>query len=113
MAVFLNSKKTTASIMIKINILQIECLNLELTNNNKKSFYLSLTLDFSRGIPFQRFLLLVFSLIFPEQTQNARGYIRVVRKFYSGEYEFKQFKASSNLLPSLSFLTIFLVAATK
>ena len=82
MAVFLNSKKTTASIIIKINI-QIECLNLELTNNNKKSFYLTLTLDFSRGIPFQRFLLLVFSLIFPEQTQNARGYIRVVRKFYS------------------------------
>lgn len=81
MAVFLNSKKTTASIIIKINILQIECLNL--TNNNKKSFYLTLTLDFSRGIPFQRFLLLVFSLIFPEQTQNARGYIRVVRKFYS------------------------------
>ena len=83
MAVFLNSKKTTASIIIKINILQIECLNLELTNNNKKSFYLTLMLDFSRGIPFQRFLLLVFSLIFPEQTQNARGYIRVVRKFYS------------------------------
>ena len=83
MAVFLNSKKTTAGIIIKINILQIECLNLELTNNNNKSFYLTLTLDFSRGIPFQRFLLLVFSLIFPEQTQNARGYIRVVRKFYS------------------------------
>ena len=33
--------------------------------------------------------------------------------FTRGEYEFKQFKASSNLLPSLSFLTIFLVAATK
>ena len=83
MAVFLNSKKTTASIIIKIHILQIECLKLELTNNNKKSFYFTLTLDFSRGIPFLHFLLLVFSLIKPEQTKNARGYIRLVSKFYS------------------------------